>query len=270
MSGKRTGALILAAALSVNFMISSPEASEITPSTGAVMSAYQKAYAMNFEIWQPSGLPAGWYATFDGFPVAQIAPNIWVYGQTGLDGAMRPIDILVGSVIPSSVPGLARVASVWTYGKAVTSPEFQKIQTYRINRMGWLNDEGVNTIIAWHTNKPGVYVWLGNNWKFLMPNPGEYTWQMLKRLSQWIAIQLRKNNAWYQGGEPIEAADLARQWGYIWNGRVILQTLKTFRDSGGNEKVTSFRETSTSTSSSGTSTTPRETTKREVTRWDVD
>ena len=41
----------------------------------AVFAAYQKAYAMNFEVWRPEGMPGGWYATFDGFPVAQIAPK---------------------------------------------------------------------------------------------------------------------------------------------------------------------------------------------------
>ena len=77
---------------------------------GTVMSAYQQAYAMNFEIWKPHDLPPGWYATFDGFPVAQIAENRWVYGQLGVDGAIRPTNILIGSVIPSNVPGLVRIA----------------------------------------------------------------------------------------------------------------------------------------------------------------
>ena len=26
-----------------------------------VMAAYQKAYALNFEVWRPQGMPAGWY-----------------------------------------------------------------------------------------------------------------------------------------------------------------------------------------------------------------
>ena len=38
-----------------------------------VMAAYQRPYALNFEVWRPQGLPAGWYATFDGFAVAQVA-----------------------------------------------------------------------------------------------------------------------------------------------------------------------------------------------------
>ena len=49
-----------------------------------VMAAYQRPYALNFEVWRPQGMPAGWYATFDGFAVAQVAPNRWVYGRTSV------------------------------------------------------------------------------------------------------------------------------------------------------------------------------------------
>lgn len=265
MPGIKSKALLLAA-LTANLIIHPAESSgteriTITPGHGAslqgvrtysgvVMAAYQKAYAMNFEIWKPTDLPAGWYATFDGFPVAQIAENRWVYGQLDIDGTIRPTNVLVGSVVPSSVPGLARIAAVWSYGKSVNSPEFQKIREYMCNRMGWLNDGYVNTIIAWHTNRIGVYVWLGNRWKKFVPHSGEYTYQMLKRLSPYIADELRKNHAWYQGGEPMEIADLARQWGYIWSGKVILETLKAYQDTSGSDggQVTSLREAAPSSS----------------------
>ena len=282
LPGIKSKALLLAA-LTANLIVYPAEsyATEritITPGNGAslqgtrtysgvVMAAYQKVYAMNFEIWKPTDLPAGWYATFDGFPVAQIAENRWVYGQLDIDGTIRPTNVLVGSVVPSSVPGLARIAAVWSYGKSVNSPEFQKIREYRCNRMGWLNDGYVNTIIAWHTNRLGVWVWLGNRWKKLTPNYGEYTYQMLKRLSPYIADELRKNHAWYQGGEPMEAADLARQWGFIWSGKVILETLRAYRDGNGDGgQITSFHESS---SSSTESPAPPEPTQA-APQWDVD
>ena len=237
--------------------------------SGVVMAAYQKVYAMNFEIWKPGDLPAGWYATFDGFPVAQIAENRWVYGQLDIDGTIRPTNVLVGSVVPSSVPGLARIAAVWSYGRSVNSPEFQRVRKLMCNRMGWLNDGYVNTIIAWNTHKPGVWVWLGDRWKKLTPRTGEYTWQMLKRLSPYIADELRKNHAWYQGGEPMEVADLARQWGYIWSGRVILESLKAYQDSHGDSgQVTSFHETSSSGGSEPSSTPPAQ--ENTSPQWDVD
>ena len=236
------------------------------------MSAYQKAYAMNFEIWKPMDLPAGWYATFDGFPVAQIAENRWVYGQIGLEGVIMPTNILVGSVIPSRVPGLARVAAVWSWGRNLDSPEFLRIRDTRVNRMGWLNTEYVNTIIAWNTHKPGVYIWLGDRWRRFEPRSGEYTWQMIKRLSPYIAMELQKNHAWTTGGEPLEIADLARQWGLIWGGRVILESLRTYGHDSGHEyeasTTTSLNNNSGETPES-TPSGPQEPTKNEG-QWDVD
>ena len=239
---------------------------------GAVMSAYQRAYAMNFEIWKPGDLPAGWYATFDGFPVAQIAENRWVYGQMNTSGVIQPTNVLVGSVVPSSVPGLARIAAVWSFGRDLNSPAFTRIRRMNVNRMGWLNTEYLNTLIAWHTHKPGVYIWLGSKWKRFEPNVGEYTYQMIKRLSPWIATELDRNHSWRYGGEPLEAADLARQWGMIWGGRVVLESLRTSQKNGSEESRKTASGTTTSLNSgSGTNTesTPREPSRNEG-QWDVD
>ena len=239
---------------------------------GAVMSAYQRAYAMNFEIWKPVDLPAGWYATFDGFPVAQIAENRWVYGQMNTTGTIQPTDVLVGSVIPSSVPGLARIAALWSWGRDINSPEFLSIKDKRVNRIGWLKTDYLNTIIAWHTQKGGVYIWLGNKWRRFEPNPGEYTWQMIKRLTPYISDHLRKNGAYFYGGEPLEVADLARQWGFIWGGRVILSDLKYYEHERGGDS----KSASTTTSFGGSSGTSHEAPSepqqqsRNEGQWDVD
>lgn len=205
------------------------------PSTSvSVMAAYQKPYAMNFEIWQPAGLPSGWYATFDGFPVAQISENRWVYGKLGLDGAIIPTDILVGSVIPTNVPGLVRVAAVGNYGMYISSEEFRKILNYGCNRMAFLNDPYMRTVIAWSDQRPGVYLWLGDRWKRFSPNSGEYTWQVLKRNRVWINEELRKNNVWWPVGDHFETADMARQCGILWLGEFVLENLNYInRNSGG-------------------------------------
>ena len=281
MPGIKTKALLIAALCFSAAESCAVERITITPGAGAslqgtrtysgvVMAAYQKVHAMNFEIWKPTDLPAGWYATFDGFPVAQIAENRWVYGQLDIDGTIRPTNVLVGSVVPSSIPGLARIAAVWSYGRSVNSPEFQRIRKLSCNRMGWLNDGYINTIIAWHTSRPGVWIWLGDRWKNFVPNTGEYTYQMLKRMSPYIADELRKNHAWYQGGEPMEVADLARQWGYIWSGKVILQSLRSYRDSGGDGHVTSFHETSSSSSGGSSAKAPAPSRESSGPQWDVD
>lgn len=268
MSSIKTKALILA----IIYFIMPVKESAAEPQIyyGAVMSAYQQAYAMNFEIYKPQGLPAGWYATFDGFPVAQIAENRWVYGQFNFDGAIRPTNVLVGSVVPSSVPGLLRINSSLNYGYRINSPEFQKIADYMCNRMGWLHEGEVDTLIAWNTSKPGVWIWLGDRWKRFIPRTGEYTWQMLKRLNPYILAQLRKNKIWYGGGEPLEAADFARQRGMIWGGRVLLESLKAYRDSDGGGRAdtsTSMHETSSGGSESHNA--PQEN-NNSGGQWDVD
>ena len=240
--------------------------------TGAVIAAYQQAYAMRFEVWKPYDLPAGWYATFDGFPVAQVAENRWVYGQFAPEGIIRPTNILVGSVVPSSIPGLVRIASAWSSGRYIQDSEFLKIREYRINRMGWLNDGELNTIIAWRSGRAELYIWLGNRWKRLTPNPGEYTWQMLKRLTPWIIGELRKANALYMGGEPLEVADLARQWGLIWGGRVVIESMNSMGYDGGNDGTsgtTSLRDTSTSTGDNTTTPAPQNNNNNNG-QWDVD
>ncbi len=217
-----------------------------------VMAAYQKSYAMNFEIWKPSDLPAGWYATFDGYPVAQIDENKWVYGRTDSAGKIYPTDILVGSVIPSDVPALARMSSFYGYGVNFNSKQFLKVRSYMCNRIGWFYDGGINTIIAWNIYKPGVYLWMGKRWRLITPNSGEYTWQTLKRLRPQLAKELYKNDVWFYGGEPLELADLARQWGMLWAGRVVLERhLGTFNsgNDGGTELSSSSSESSSSTTS---------------------
>ena len=248
---------------SINF---SGTAFAIVSSPQAVIGAYQQAYAMNFEIWKPQDLPAGWYATFDGFPVAQIAENRWVYGQLGAEGIIRPTNILVGSVIPEKIPGLVRIASFRNFAKYLNDPNFLKIGEYRCNRMGWLDLEKYNasTFIAWHTNKIGVWLWLGNRWRRFYPNTGEYTWQMLKRIAPYVSQELKKAGVWYLGGDNFEIADLTRQWGWIWHDRVILESLKAYKDSGG-DNATSMKDSASSSSSSVTD-------KEDKSRgnWDVD
>lgn len=201
---------------------------------GLSMGAYQAAYAMNFDVYQPAGLPAGWYATYDGFPVTQISPNKWVYGQLGLDGAIIPTDILVGSVVPYNVPGLARAAFTNNYGVQVNSAEFRKILNYDVNRMGFLNDNALRTVVAWNTLKPSVYLWLGDRWKRFSPSIGQYAWQVLKDNQEWINNELRKNGVigW---GDTFDFANAARQWGVLWIGDVNLTQLNYIRHANGGD-----------------------------------
>ncbi len=205
------------------------------PQGGAVIAAYQQPYAMNFEVWKPMGLPAGWYATFDGFPVAQAAQNRWVYGQLGPDGALVPTCVLVGSVVPGQVPGLTRIAATGLCGRYVNDPEFCKIMDYRCDRMGIIRDPLARTVVAWRSGSEGAWVWLGDRWKKIKPLAGEYTWHALKRRRQWIGEELRKNCIWWFCVEPCDFANLARQWGLLWGGEICLDALGGYRGGDGAE-----------------------------------
>ena len=205
--------------------------------SGTVFAAYQKAYAMNFEIWKPMGLPGGWYATFDGFPVAQIQENLWVYGRMGVDGALVPTDVLVGSVVPMDVPGLTRVATTWVYTEYINSREFQKIRELRCDNMGYLDGPMARTAVAWNSREPGAWVWLADHWKKITPLPGEYTWEAVRRRWRWILVQLHGKGFRWLGAEPMDLADLARMWGFLWRGRVLITDL-TQHNTGGNDDST--------------------------------
>lgn len=197
-----------------------------------VMAAYQKAYALNFEVWRPQGMPAGWYATFDGYPVAQIAPNRWVYGQTGLDGSLVPTSVLVGSVVPMRVPHLARVTAPWVCNDFIRTAAFRKILDFRCDTMGILQDPLASTVLAWRSGKPGVWVWLGDDWKKVSPAGGQYTWEALRMRRPWIVERLREKEFFWSCCDAFDLADLARSWGLSWHGFVPLNSLNAYRYGG--------------------------------------
>ncbi len=202
-----------------------------------VMAAYQKPYALNFEVWRPQGMPAGWYATFDGYPVAQVSPNRWVYGRTGIDGCLVPTDVLVGSVVPMRVSHLARVSAPWVCNDFIRSAAFRKILEFRCDNMGVLEDPLTCTVVAWRSGRPGVWVWLADEWKRVSPASGQYTWEALRIRRPWIAERLREKEFFWTCGEAGDLANLARSWGLIWRGAVPLNSLSAYRHGNGGERV---------------------------------
>ncbi|MDR1376448.1 MAG: hypothetical protein LBJ22_02965 [Synergistaceae bacterium] len=190
-----------------------------------VIAAYQQSYAMNFEVYWMEGLPSGWYATFDGYSVAQIAPNRWVYGRVKRPGAIVPTEVLVGSVVPMDVPELARVAVSSWRGGAYETKEFRSIAFSGMDNMGVLDDPLAYTPVAWKTGAAELRIWLGNRWYNIDPASGQSTFQALLAKHPYIVRSLRKRNAFWTRSDTQDLADLAREWGYVWRGTIPFVSL---------------------------------------------
>jgi hypothetical protein len=196
----------------------------------SVMAAYQKIYGMNFEICRPAGLPAGWFATFDGYPVAQVAPNHWVYGRVERPGELVPTDVAVGSVAPMDIPELARTAvPLWSSG-AYEKKTFQSIAFSKLDNMGVLDDSIAYTPIAWKSGSPGLRIWLGKRWYRVVPGGGQSTAQALAAQYPFIVRTLRERNEPWTRSDTRDLADLAREWGFVWRGHISFATLSRYRD----------------------------------------
>jgi hypothetical protein len=200
-----------------------------------VIAAYQEPYAMNFQVYWMAELPSGWYATFDGYPVAQIAPNRWVYGRVKRPGSIVPTEVLVGAVVPMDVPELARVAVSSWRGGVYETRAFRSIALSGLDNMGVLNDPLAYTPVAWKTGEAGLRVWLGNRWHSIVPAAGQSTSQALLARHPYIVRTLRKRNAYWTRSDTQDLADLAREWGYIWRGAIPFASLTGRRDNDGSE-----------------------------------
>lgn len=194
-----------------------------------VIAAYQKIYSMNFEVTRPEGLPLGWYSTFDGYPVAQVAPNHWVYGRVERQGSIVPTNVAVGSVVPMDVSELARVALSSSRSGAYETKEFQSIVFSGFDNMGVLDDPLAYTPIAWKTGEGELRVWLGDRWYGIVPRPGQRTTQALVFQHPFIVRTLRERGVVWTRSDTEELADLAREWGFLWHGAIPFASFTGYR-----------------------------------------
>ncbi|MDR1379663.1 MAG: hypothetical protein LBJ36_11535 [Synergistaceae bacterium] len=199
-----------------------------------IIAAYQQIYKMNFEVCRLEELPLGWFATFDGYPVAQVSPNHWVYGRAENPGSIIPTSIAVGAVVPMDVPELARIAlSSWGSG-AYETKAFQSIASSGLDNIGVLNDPLAYTPVAWKTGRAELQVWLGDRWYRLVPAGGQSVSQALQMRHPYIVQTLRQKSVLWTMSDTEELADLARSWGYIWRGSIPFASLTQRRDDAGN------------------------------------
>jgi hypothetical protein len=172
----------------------------------------------------------GWYATFDGYPVVQAAPNHWVYGRVEHPGSIVPTNVAVGAVVPMDVPELARAAVSLNHGGAYMTKEFQRVAHSRLDNMGVLNDPLAYTPVAWKSGETELRVWLGNRWFRIVPFAGQTTSQALRARHPYIVRALREKKASWTRSDTQDLADLAREWGCLWRGAIPYASFTGRRD----------------------------------------
>jgi len=200
-----------------------------------IIAAYQEIYRMNFEVLHRPGLPAGWYVTFDGYTVAQVGPNHWVYGRAPHPGVLVPTEVPVGSVVPINVPQLARVAVSPLSNGVYDTKQFRSIAIAKLDNMGILDDPLAYTPVAWKSNEPGLRIWLGDRWYSVVPMGGQSNSQALMAQHPYIVRELSKKGTVWTMADTSVLAVLAREWGYLWQGHIPFASLYGYRDSAGGE-----------------------------------
>jgi uncharacterized membrane protein YgcG len=218
---------IFSAALFTAFLLMEP----FPCRAASAIAAYQKIYGMNFEVYRPEELPPGWFATFDGYPVAQVSPHHWVYGRVeNPAGTLVPTDVAVGSVVPADIPELARTAVISWRSGACETKAFRSVAFSGLDNMGVLDDPLAYTPIAWKSGSPGIRVWLGDRWYRIIPAGGQSRTQALEAQRPFIVRTLRQKDKPWTRSDTQELAGLAREWGYLWRGHVSFSTLYRYRD----------------------------------------
>ena len=197
-----------------------------------VIAAYQEIYSMNFQVLHQPWLPSGWYVTGDGYPVAQVRPNHWVYGRSPHQGILIPTEVAVGAVVPINVPQLARVALPSWRGGVYDTEQFRTITLSKFDNMGVLDDPLAYTPVAWKSGRAELRVWLGDRWYTIVPRARQSTTQALIAQHPYIVRTLNEKSVPWTMVDTLELADLAREWGYLWHGHIPFAYLPGYRDTG--------------------------------------
>ena len=215
----------------------------------------QPSYAgMVFYVYRPYNMPAGWYVTFDGYPVRKNDDGVWVYG-TSNGPVLTPTNYIVGSVVPSmagitpwvqpaqnselrkvpnletmavrqSAPPASRLAAGQTHSTYIPdwtyNARFMAIGNWKgsVDRVGILHNPAVP--VAWKGNSPRViYVWTGKSWYQLTSRPSDNPMSALKREMYNLTRMVKRNQfLWYDEDVPV-LAQQSTAWGYYWMGEVV-------------------------------------------------
>lgn len=208
----------------------------------------QPAYnGMSFYVYRPPQLPAGWFVTFDGYPVLRASTGVWVYGRP--DGqAIMPTGYVVGSVVPTevhlvplqqtvppqggtvySVPapqwGVAptlQVPQASHFAQLVQNPNFRVVTNWTklVDRMGVLDKPRVP--IAWKGDRPKVvFAWTGRSWyEMKAPEGGLSPARVIKRRIYSLTRMVNENGFHWNDSDTAALANQATIWGFLWMGHL--------------------------------------------------
>ena len=206
--------------------------------------AEQPAYAgMQFYVYKPDNIPAGWFATYDGYPVFKGRDGVWYYG-TREGSAITQTGYVVGSIVPSMAgikPWTAASTTAPIYSKAKSESKngavrsqssdlplwarntsFMALEKWRgsVDRVGVLSKPSVP--VAWKGEHPKViYVWTGDRWAQITgigETIDDPVAEIRKNLYELTVTVNRTNSAPWGHSDTALLAQYAAHWGYRWMG----------------------------------------------------
>jgi len=207
------------AVATVLLLLLSTASSSAVPEYAKPLDAYQKKYDMSFFVWKPLGLQSKWYATYDGYPVTEIAKNQWVYGITGNAGQLTESLIAVGSVDPNTVYILTPLSPFLKENQneeSYLADSLKSIFKTKCDNFGIAYTETTFTPIAWESGTLKVYMWGGKKWVPIFHRPGEKLSDTIKRDSYMVSRMLRKHKILWTPTDTFEFANYIRSAGYNW------------------------------------------------------
>jgi hypothetical protein len=207
------------AAILFLFLISKASLAAV-PEYAKPINAYQKKYNMSFSIWKPIGLQPKWYATYDGYPVTEIADNQWVYGVVGSVGQLNESIITVGSVDPKTVYILTPLPPFLNESsfaeKVKVADSLKDIFKTKCDNFGIAYTKTSLTPIAWESGTSRVYIWGGKKWNPVFHHPEEKMSDAIKRASRTTANMLKNNKISWTQIDTLEFTNYVKSAGYAW------------------------------------------------------
>ncbi|CAM1379737.1 hypothetical protein FF3_01170 [Fretibacterium fastidiosum] len=230
---------------------------------GAIL-VHQPAYdGMSFYVYQPVGIPGGWYVTYDSYPVCRGRDGVWLYGAVN-GTVITPTACVVGSVLPSAVglvpwggvvptaavmlpspcapaaviPGpfaaMAGVPVPAVVPQPVVAPVCEPAHPVPATFLaigGWRGSvDRVGVLrkpaipVAWLGRRPQViYAWTGLAWRQLNVREGDSPLAVLRNNAYDLARAANREGAGWNNSDTALLIRCAAAWGYGWMGQIPLE-----------------------------------------------